>query len=70
MLETDILSGYIDDLRDVFVVPPPEIHQQAAVGTETSINSRIEFQDMSNRPQHRYNGDDGTVRANITPMAA
>lgn len=70
MLETELLSCYIDGLRNVFVVPPGETHQQATVGTEPSTNSHIEFQDMSNRPQHWYNGDDGAVGVNIAPMAA
>lgn len=55
---------------DVILVPQGEIHQQATVGTETSINFRIESQDMADRPRHWYNVDDGTAEASVTPTVA
>lgn len=55
---------------DVIVVPPGQIHQQRTVGDETSINLRIESQDMSNRPRHWYNVDDGSAEASVKPTVA
>jgi predicted metal-dependent enzyme (double-stranded beta helix superfamily) len=55
---------------DVILVPQGEIHQQATVGTDTSINFRIESQDMADRPRHWYNVDDGAAEASVTPTVA
>jgi predicted metal-dependent enzyme (double-stranded beta helix superfamily) len=60
----------VQEKGDVIVVPPGEIHRQATVGTETSINVRIESLDMSGRPRHWYNVDDGAAEVSVEPTVA
>lgn len=60
-------ASMVQEKGDVILVPQGEIHQQATVGTETSINFRIESQNMADRPRHWYNVDDGAAEASVTP---
>lgn len=70
MSETDLLSGHTDDVCNVIIVPPGGIHQQATVGPGTSVSSRLESRDLSNRSHHWYYGDDGAIEASTTSLAA
>lgn len=55
---------------EVIAVPPGGIHQQRTVGDETSLNLRIESQDMSIRPRNWYDVDDGSAEASVEPTLA
>ncbi|MFB6311654.1 MAG: hypothetical protein ABEH64_10815 [Salinirussus sp.] len=63
-------ASMVQGKGDVILVPQGEIHQQATVGTETSINFRIESQSMADRPRHWYNVEDGAAEASVTPTVA
>jgi hypothetical protein len=70
MLETGSVSSHINDVRNVIVVLSGESHQQTSVEPESPVTSRIEWKDLSNRPDRWYNGNDGAVETSITPLAA
>lgn len=61
---------FVQRKGDVILVPPGQIHQQRTIGTEESINFRVESQSMAGKPRHWYNVTEDKAEASIEPTVA